>query len=217
MKTSVSALPTLALALLTSTVAIANASKENAWAQCRSTNSCTIEYDYLSNQEIDPFLFYGKVVDREHPQWREYRRSLSRYSDVRDCLIPSEAKRQTPNLILIDWKKMRSEEVIEVCMFRIFSSLESPADAKQWLEIQGLQNVVLKDRYRSIVRDGIRSKHTITSVSAGNLLSKTGECYQSGGFLSSILCAKLVHGETFSASWSEYNQVWNTDYSQTVE
>ncbi len=217
MRTIVFSLPAAALALLTATVAIVDASEEDIWAECRSTNNCTIEYDHLANQETDPFLFNGKVMDREHPRWRKYRRSLLRYSDVRDCLIRSEAKRESPNLTLIDWTKMRSEEIIEVCMFRVFSSLGAPAAAKQWLEIQGLQNVMLKVRSGSVVRDGRRSQRIITSVSAGNLLSETGECYQSGGFISSILCAKLVRGETFSASWNEHEQLWNTGYSQTLE
>lgn len=217
MKTGVFVLPATAFALLIATVAIADAPEEDIWAECRSTDSCTIEYDHLADQKSDPFLFNGKEMDREHPQWQKYRRNLRRYSDVRDCLISSEAKRETPNLVLIDWNKMRSQEIIEVCMHRIFSSLGSPDAAKQWFEIQGLQNVVLRVESGSVASGGRRVPRRVTIVSAGNLLSESGECYKSGGFLSSKLCAKLVHGESFFAEWDEHNQLWNTAYSQTVK
>jgi len=140
------ALASFAILLTGISDAVADEASQDVWTECRETNSCSITYDHLATQDTDPFLFLGKVMDHEHPRWRRYRKAIRRHADVRDCLLRSEENKEVPNLTLIDWQAMGSGEVIEVCLFRIFSSLETPAAAMQWLEIQGMQNVVLNVR-----------------------------------------------------------------------
>lgn len=139
MKTGVFVLPATALALLTATVAIADAPEEDIWAECRSTESCTIEYDHLANQETNPFLFNGKVVDEEHPQWGKYRKTLRRYPDVRDCLQEAERSAKAPNLLMIDWEGVGTSENASVCVFRIAASLGDIERTQAWLAYQGFR------------------------------------------------------------------------------
>jgi len=203
------------LILIGTSQSYAEDTDEDVWAECRATDSCTIEYDYLANQETDPFLFSGKVMDREHPRWSQYRSAIRSYADVRDCLVRSEVKKETPNLTLINWKKMRSGKIIEVCLFRVFSSLGSPENAKLWLEVQGLKNASLNVRKGRVVRDWKRVEVTLASVSAWNPPKETGRCLVSRDVLSALLCAKIVHSESFSASWNENGVLRDTGYSQT--
>ncbi len=210
MKTGVFALPVTALALLTATVAFADASEKDNRAQCRSTGSCTIKYDHLAKEKSDPYKVYGKP-----PIKHADRLAAARFGHVRDCLVPAEKRNDAPDLTQIDWRKMRSEAVIMVCLFRIFSSLGNPMAAKRWFEVQGLQRMKLYTSSGRAVREGRQVEGTTTSVKAGNLLSETGKCYVSRNFSSNLVCSKFVHAETFSASWNEDGQLWGTAYGQT--
>ncbi|MBQ0751233.1 MAG: hypothetical protein KBT70_13655 [Roseovarius sp.] len=210
MKTGVFALPVTALVLLTATFALADASEEDTRAECRSTGSCTIKYDHLATEKSDPYKVYGNPPIKHADRW-----AAARFDDVRDCLLPAEKRNDAPDLTQIDWRKMRSKAVIEVCLFRIFSSLGNPMAAKRWFEVQGLRRVKLYTSSGRAVRDGRQVEVATTSVKAGNLLSETEKCYVSRNFSSNFLCSKVVHAETFSASWNEDGQLWGTAYGQT--
>lgn len=106
------------------------------WESCRTDNSCTIEYDHLANQETDPFLFLGKVVDNLHPQWMRYRLALWRYPDVVSCLEKSEREKEEPNLLELDWERVGTGSGAEVCVFRVASSLGSADRTLTWLQYQ---------------------------------------------------------------------------------
>ena len=107
--------------------------RNSNWSECRGSGSCKIEYDFLASQETNPFLFIGKVVNREHPQWGNYRRAIRKYSGVRECLVPEEQLKEEPNLLLIDWDRVGLGRSGEVCLFRIGSSLGSADNMMSWL------------------------------------------------------------------------------------
>jgi len=129
-----------ALVLTGVSPSISEESDGDIWAECRDTNSCTIEYDHLASQKTDPFLFLGKIVDREHPQWKKYRKSLRHFPAVRDCLTKGEQTADTPNLLRIDWQRVGTSENASVCVFRIARSLGSVERVVQWLEFHEFQH-----------------------------------------------------------------------------
>ncbi|WP_151976880.1 MULTISPECIES: hypothetical protein [unclassified Roseovarius] len=193
MKTGVFALPVTAFLLLIPGGAMAGALEKDTRVQCRSTGSCTIKDDHLATEKSDPYKVYGKP-----PIKHADRLAAARFGHVRDCLVPAEKRNDAPDLTQIDWRKMRSEAVIKVCLFRIFSSLGHPIAAKRWFEVQGLRRMKLYTSSGRAVREGRQVESTTTSVKAGKLL-----------------CSKVVHAETFSASWNEDGQLWGTAYGQT--
>lgn len=130
------ALFAFSLTLIGASYALSDSPDGDAWAQCRAASSCTIEYDHLADQTSDPFLFLGKVVDRDHPKWRKYRKSLRRCPDVRDCLLEEEKTAETPNLLMIDWERICSGESASVCVFRIAASLGTVERIQAWLAYQ---------------------------------------------------------------------------------
>ncbi|MBW4974080.1 hypothetical protein KZZ08_10650 [Roseovarius mucosus] len=210
MKTGAFALPVTAFLLLIPGGAMAGALEKDTRVQCRSTGSCTIKDAHLATEKSDPYKVYGKP-----PIKHADRLAAARFDHVRDFLVPAEKRNDAPDLTQIDWRKMRSEAVIMVCLFRIFSSLGNPIAAKRWFEVQGLRRMKLYTSSGRAVREGRQVEGTTTSVKAGNLLSETGKCYLSRNFSTNFLCSKVVHAETFSASWNEDGQLWGTAYGQT--
>ncbi len=114
-------------------VALSEDVPEDVWEYCRANDSCTIGFDHLANQETDPFLFLGKIVNREHPQWKRYRKDLRRFPDVASCLVDSERQKKKPNLLKLDWDEVGTGSGAEVCVFRIASSLKDSGQTLNWL------------------------------------------------------------------------------------
>jgi len=95
-----------------------------------------IAYGHLSDEKTDPYLVRGKLPEKGADV-----RAARRWPDVRSCLIRSERKAERPDLRKMDWGKMRREEDIEVCLFRIAASLRSPEAMRDWFVSQGMQRV----------------------------------------------------------------------------
>lgn len=95
-----------------------------------------IPFTHLSSQAQEPFLFLGKAMDKTHARWKQYRKAIRRYPSVRECLEPSERRKEIPDIVKIDWKKLDQEEV-DVCVFRIARSLEDPELISDWLRLHG--------------------------------------------------------------------------------
>ena len=95
-----------------------------------------IAYDHLSDEKTEPYLVLGKP-----PVKGADKRAARRWPDVRSCLMRSERKVENPDLRKMDWGKMRRDEDIEVCLFRIAASLHSPEALRDWFASQGMQQV----------------------------------------------------------------------------
>lgn len=118
-------------------VAFAQISPAQSTHECLPGKDCFIEFNYLSNQKTDPFVFGGMVVDEKHPRWREYRKALQRFPDVQSCLLQEEATKAMPNLLRFDWDHVGTGGGAEVCGFRVFSSLGEVKKIEAWLDFHG--------------------------------------------------------------------------------
>ncbi len=118
------------------------------WSKCRSTASCVVEYDHLSTQDVEPFLFLGRVVDSDHPRWRQYRKAIRKFPDVQSCLAKEEQMKENPNLLKLDWKRVGYGSSAEVCIFRISRSLGTLDRIQSWMSYHDFR-VVGYSRYRS--------------------------------------------------------------------
>lgn len=93
----------------------------------------------LSTQAEAPYRFGGHVVDEEFAQWRRYRRALRRYPDTPSCLREEARGEPAPDLLAaFDWRGLRTEADLEVCLFRVFASLGSIGRAGDWMAAAGL-------------------------------------------------------------------------------
>jgi len=78
---------------------------------CISDDDCKISYEYLSSEEIDPYLVSG-----ESPVKKSDIRAAKKWPDARSCLVRVERDAENPDIAKIDWKQMRRAEDIEVCL-----------------------------------------------------------------------------------------------------
>ena len=121
------------LALLPGAGPVTTYAGEAAIEQCLDPETCPIPYVRLAKQETEPFLFQGRVMDESRPRYKEYRKALRRFPDVRSCLIEEERGKPQPDLRQIDWGGIRSIQDIDVCVFRIASSADGLESIKTWL------------------------------------------------------------------------------------
>ncbi|WP_145974801.1 hypothetical protein [Ruegeria atlantica] len=126
----------------------AEISASEIWSECRPSASCVIEYDHLSTQDVEPFLFLGRVVDSDHPQWRKYRKAIRKFPDVQSCLAKEEQKKENPNLLKLDWEGGGYSSGVELCIYRISRSLVTLDRVQSWMSYHDFR-VVGYSRYRS--------------------------------------------------------------------
>jgi len=105
------------------------------------------DYKYLSNEDIDPFLWYGKVpvFERGKGRLNRYVRTARKIRDVRDCLIRSEQKKAAPDLRLIDWRNLGEGVALDVCLFRIFASIGDIEGVANWMRYHKIEPTISKD------------------------------------------------------------------------
>jgi hypothetical protein len=101
---------------------------------CDTNGDCEIQYEKLSTQAEDPFLFLGKLVEPGHPRFEAFKEALQRFPNVRTCLLDSEVNSEEPNLLKFDWRRPEGGPELEVCLFRVMSSLGGPGPIYEWLQ-----------------------------------------------------------------------------------
>lgn len=119
-------------------VAAAYGQEENI-DQCLDPAICPVPYTHLATQETDPFLFIGKVMNEDHPRYHQFKRALRKFPDVRSCLIPEEQEKQRPDLRQIDWSAIGEFKEINVCVFRIATSIDDVEGIRKWFRYHGFR------------------------------------------------------------------------------
>ncbi|SLN55696.1 hypothetical protein PEL8287_02978 [Roseovarius litorisediminis] len=122
-----------ALSVTGTQYAYSGGEEKSVWDDCRATNRCTLEYDYLANQETDPFLFNGREINEKHPRWHQFQEAVEEYTHTRQCLVPTEQGKDKPNLLLLDEHAIGTGRGAEVCIYRIMRSLNDVNRIEAWL------------------------------------------------------------------------------------
>jgi hypothetical protein len=125
------------------------AAQEPEAEQCLNPQVCPIPYMRLSKQETEPFLFYDDVVDANHPWAYDYGAAIRRFPDVRSCLIEKERNKPQPDLRQIDWVAIDNIREIEVCVFRIASSIDDVESVKLWLQYHEFAKISARPMYHN--------------------------------------------------------------------
>lgn len=98
-----------------------------------------IDRDALSTQSNRPFHYDGKVVDRNHPQWRKFRRAINNYPDAEACLKSDAREGPILDMLNYDWEGIVGEIPNEVCFFRVLDSLGHIERARSWMEYHAIK------------------------------------------------------------------------------
>jgi hypothetical protein len=138
----------MSLAVLLGASPVAANAQAPTTEQCLAPATCPISYVRLAKQETEPFLFLGKVVDVNHPRYGDYERALRRFPDVRSCLTTDEREKPQPDLREIDWDAIGDVKEMEVCVFRIVSSIGDIGTIKIWFQHHDF-SVAEENRFRT--------------------------------------------------------------------
>ncbi|MEW2917200.1 hypothetical protein AB1A64_09010 [Ruegeria sp. ANG10] len=114
--------------------ALSENAPEDIWEHCQTSETCTIEYDHLSNQEDEPYLFLGYVMEPEQARWEQFREAIQTYPDVKSCLLKDEQNKEVPNLLKFDWARVGTGDGAAVCVFRVTRSLGDPDRIQNWFK-----------------------------------------------------------------------------------
>jgi len=191
----------LSLAIIASAFAGLNWS-DRARAEAPEVAGPPIEYDHLSSEKAEPYISFGKPPVRD-----EEVHAVKRFPDVRSCLIRVEQSKNRPDLRQIDWSRMNTKSDIQVCMFRIFSSYQTPMKAKQWFISQKMTGVS-QDEYQG-------KTELLRSVRAYNYPRKTNNIYVSSGGVGGLIKLNLIYVEEFKVVWRTDNSIYATTYESS--
>lgn len=110
-----------------------------ARADPRSTDlkAFLIPRNDLSTQDSDPFMFLGRVMDESRPRWGEFEAALAAFPNTSSCLLPEERGKDVQNLLAFDWKSMRYLTEIDICVWRVATTLNDIDLMRDWLATQG--------------------------------------------------------------------------------
>ena len=111
---------------------------DTTYLVCPTESSCSFMTSGVSNQDSNPFLFYGKVVDQDHPRYNDFLKSFRKFPSATQCW--KNTSDTNPNISTsfdFDWSKIRSSEDLEVCLFHLFSSFSDVQVVKRWMTNAG--------------------------------------------------------------------------------
>lgn len=148
---------------------------------------------------MDPYLSSG-----EPPVRPKDIAAAQRFADVRSCLVPSEQDADMPDLRKIDWARIRTREQASVCLFRIFSSLETPERAVTWLAAQGLRTEGPKP--------GAFNRAPIVTVHGYNSPQRDRRVYVGSSPINDWIIMLTCYNTSFSAFWDEDGRLRGTGY-----
>jgi hypothetical protein len=170
-------------------------------------------YDHLSNEELDPFLVFRRQSHREDEV-----RAVSTYPSVRNCLVEDAQVSSQPDLRKIDWKEMRTQAIMSVCLFRIFSSYGSPEKAALWFAEQGLEvNGPFESSFTPEPTIGVKA-HQNPQVSGYRYVGRRLPFGTPFSYILEKLIPELVYSESFTAYWSkETGELVFASYSASVK
>ena len=161
-----------------------------------------IAYDHLSSEKEEPYISFGTPPVRDEELY-----AVKQFPDVRSCLVRAEQSKDRPDLRQIDWSRMNTKFDIKVCMFRIFSSYQTPIRVKQWFISQKLTGVS-QDEYQG-------KTELLQSVRAYNYPRKTNNVYVSPRGVGRQIKLKLIYVEEFKVIWRADNSVFATAYESS--
>ena len=177
---------------------------------CTPEDDCRIPYEYLSSEQTDPYLVSGQPPTI----WADVR-AAKRWPNVRSCLERGERNAEKPNLVKIDWNRMRRAEDIEVCMFRIFSSIRTETGLVHWFESQDITWSWFNVRDFKTLLPGGRNRVILRRVEASTRPSDSNRFLVKDSIMPKLFLRWIVRSEKFFVTWSEDGRVFDTEYGQS--
>jgi len=167
----------------------------------------------LAAQTDYPFMFSGKVLDEQHPQWDNFRRTLRTFPDTQSCLTKRSRTGDQFDLTQFSWRGLRGRREIEVCLFRVATTLRDVDKMAAWLTTQEFEYVgVNKASWNSIT-----GSSTAKRVSGRWSIQKMREKRVGWGFLYSLYFILPPRFFSVSVSFGDAGEVLFTQALTTYK
>lgn len=89
-------------------------------------------------------------------QRADAKRSATRFPNVRSCLLEDESRLETPDVRLVDWKKLQTDSDAELCIARIASLIGNNDRLRAWLSFHGFASKTLGSLNGKTIIDSTR-------------------------------------------------------------
>lgn len=161
-------------------------------------------YTYLVDTELgEPKYQNFQIVNNgTRPFTVSQRAALKKFPDVASCIESKSSNPTTEQLMQMDWSKMKNDAQVEICTFRILSTLGDISQATPWLEQQGFTNSSSQwTSNHPYVGSGDR-----LSVSGNWNTRENGLRWPESGLKRKILSLPIMwppYGTSISTTWSQ--------------
>lgn len=172
---------------------------------CMRETGAETRAPHLADQESDPFLFLGKPINESHPLWSRYKRPISSFPTVLDCLRPEEVGASEPDLNNFDWGRVGTGARAEVCVFRVARSMTDTGAIFEWLSHQGFFFEEKLVPYKGVSFEPRFPNDPVYNVSAVWTVQQYRE--RNPSLLARIFGFDTVHGYTLVLQFSEACEV----------
>ncbi|MEM9475118.1 MAG: hypothetical protein AAGA71_07480 [Pseudomonadota bacterium] len=99
----------------------------------------------LATQTDYPFMYSGRVINEQHLQWDNYRRTLQKFPDAQSCLTRGSRTGDQFDLTQFSWRGLRGSREIQVCLFRVATTLRDVDKMAAWLTTQEFEYVGINE------------------------------------------------------------------------
>ncbi len=76
-------------------------------------------------------------MDEGRPRWDEFEDTLAAFPDTSSCLLPEDRGKDVQNLLAFNCKATRYLTEIDICVWRIATTLDDIALMRDWLAVHG--------------------------------------------------------------------------------
>lgn len=177
--------------------------------------SPSLKYSVLSDEESDPYQSISPIITDS------LKKALARFPNTKSCLIEEEHSEDRVDLRLIDWRQFKHKDELNVCLWRIFKSLNSTEAVEKWLTFQGFRisksDITRKkqsydtDTYER--QTSVTPMHQITGSYSVNKTTAQLHPYKPPNAM-----LKIVHGHGISTLWiPNTNTLLHVRFNSTIE
>jgi hypothetical protein len=140
--------------------------------------------------------------------YKSHIKAVKKFPSVRDCMKSSEQKKPQPDLTQIDWEEITSDAEVNVCLFRIASSYDSPETMKKWLELDGFKGV-------ACMPPTIESQQGWCALRGGWPVKERGLKYNAS-ILDAIFPFTFAYGASIEIDYNKSNRVVRVQFGYSV-
>ena len=151
------------------------------------TLTTEVSHPFVHSDKNYPFSSQGRIRAKENRD-----AAIEKFPDALSCLTKTGRKQPDVDLRLLNWDAFQSLQDVNICFWRVFSSLETPERVEKWIKFHNAMSVYTYNRNQGgYTTDYVVGHHLVASwsVRGDNSLpypSKGIRLFEDGGWSSTV-------------------------------